>query len=87
MLICNHFPAKSRIAENHAPEIKVFLLLFRKTKEDSCSFLKKRTKRLLLSGAGSKIRDLAGKVIVCQKVDQQEGEVSSYELSIRFLDA
>jgi rhodanese-related sulfurtransferase len=33
MLICNHFPAKSRIAENDAPEIKVFLLLFLQKKK------------------------------------------------------
>jgi hypothetical protein len=37
-----------RIAPQHQ-EVKVFLLLFRKTTEES-SFLKKRSKRLLLLG-------------------------------------
>jgi hypothetical protein len=40
---------------------------FSSEKEETCSFLKKRTKRLLLHDAGSKIRDLAGKYGVYQE--------------------
>jgi hypothetical protein len=46
---------------------------FSSEKEESCSFLKKRTKRLLLPNAGSKIRDLAGKYVVYQVDDDWEG--------------
>jgi hypothetical protein len=35
--------------------------------EESCSFLKKRTKRLLLPDVGSRIRDLAGKYMAFQE--------------------
>jgi hypothetical protein len=46
---------------------------FSSEKEESCSFLKKRTKRLLLPGAGSKIRDLAGKYMVFQEIGGWRG--------------
>jgi hypothetical protein len=42
---------------------------FSSEKEESCSFLKKRTKRLLLPDACSKMRDLAGKYVVYQEDD------------------
>jgi hypothetical protein len=42
-------------------ESKSLFASFSSEKEESCSFLKKRTKRLLLLGAGSEIRDLVGK--------------------------
>jgi hypothetical protein len=51
---------------------------FSSEKEESCSFLKKRTKRLLLPDAGSKIRDLAGKYVVYQQDEDWEVGVSNY---------
>jgi hypothetical protein len=59
-LICRDSPAKSRKFSRHATENKSLFASFSSEKEDFCSFLKKRTKRLLLPGAGSKFRDLAG---------------------------
>jgi hypothetical protein len=53
---------------NATPESKSLFASFSSEKEESCSFLKKRTKRLLLPGAGSQIRDLAGKYMVFQQV-------------------
>jgi hypothetical protein len=47
---------------------------FSSEKEGFCSFLKKRTKRLLLPDAGSKMRDLAGKYVAYQEDDDWEGE-------------
>jgi hypothetical protein len=44
-------PAKSRIFER-TPESKSLFASFSSEKEDSCSFLKKRTKRLLFLGVG-----------------------------------
>jgi hypothetical protein len=55
------------------PTAKSLFASFSSEKEESCSFLKKRTKRLLLPDAGSKIRDLAGKYGVHQEDDDWEG--------------
>jgi hypothetical protein len=60
MLICNHFPAKSRIFEP-APESKSLLVLFFRKEQESSFSEEKEAKRLYSSGgSGSGIRDLAG---------------------------
>jgi hypothetical protein len=46
---------------------------------ESCSFLKKRTKRLLLPDAGSTIPDLAGEYGVYREGDDWEVGVSNDE--------
>jgi hypothetical protein len=49
------------------------LVLFFRKEQDSSFSEEKEAKRLWFPGAGSKIPDLAGKVILCQAVDGQGG--------------
>jgi hypothetical protein len=51
----------------HAQSLPLVGVCVNRIGMESCSFLKKRTKRLLLPDAGSKMRDLAGKYVVYQE--------------------
>jgi hypothetical protein len=57
-LINNQFSGQVPDFGTPSSRNKSLFASFSSEKEDSCSFLKKRTKRLLLPDAGSKIRDL-----------------------------